>query len=649
MSISLSLEQQDYRVSRPYSGFYNHPNEKGIPLFSGMKIEDIFDNPEIGNRLLILGEPGSGKTTMMFELAEKLLIRSLNSLDQPIPVILNLSSWKNPNVSIFEWIISEMKSKHGVAFSSSKKLLSENQLFILLDGLDEVIPQEQQECALAINRWLSEDINQEPAGTVICCRDMEYEDIIQSTQSTRLALHGAIFIRPLSESQIQDYLKILKLDNLWKEMQFNPSILRLLTKPLFLSMFALIQKYNPKSLLKDFSRDSDQVNSLFSVYIETMLKNPLIINLTSYGKSIKSNEKSIREQYDVLKILSYSSIVLDKESRNGIDILIEELQPSILSKKQKIEYKILVSFLMSVPPSLVFGIVMGTFACFEPSVSDVSGISRIIIFPVGLSLGLTLILLIFPVILLAFAIPGKLDYIEPIGIISFSVKDYNFRFKQIFPNITREIFNMGIWSISISFISCSVFGIVGGFLSTINTNSSGGIFLGVFAGLLMGMIIGIIFGIFFACTVGLVRGFMKGLIDGLKEDIQVTIKPNQAIKNSLFNARTVAAYLFLFSVVLYIPLVYLLKYYHWDAKVIPGTLWITFTLLIWSGFHESGGKAFIQHLGLRIVLARHKLIPLHYDLILDYATERRILQRVGGRYRFIHQLLQKYFTNRYSG
>ena len=82
-----------------------------------------------------------------------------------------------------------------------------------------------------------------------------------------------------------------------------------------------------------------------------------------------------------------------------------------------------------------------------------------------------------------------------------------------------------------------------------------------------------------------------------------------------------------------------------DIKSISGTLWLAFTLLIWSGFHESGGKAFLQHVALRIVLARYKLIPRRYDLVLNYATERLLLQRVGGRYRFIHRLLQKYLVD----
>ncbi|MCY7272686.1 MAG: hypothetical protein LH702_02795 [Phormidesmis sp. CAN_BIN44] len=37
-------------------------------------------------------------------------------------------------------------------------------------------------------------------------------------------------------------------------------------------------------------------------------------------------------------------------------------------------------------------------------------------------------------------------------------------------------------------------------------------------------------------------------------------------------------------------------------------------------------------------------IPWNYARFLNYATDRMFLQRVGGRYRFIHKLLQDHFA-----
>ena len=61
-------------------------------------------------------------------------------------------------------------------------------------------------------------------------------------------------------------------------------------------------------------------------------------------------------------------------------------------------------------------------------------------------------------------------------------------------------------------------------------------------------------------------------------------------------------------------------------------------------FFEGGGRAILQHIALRIVLWLNRYVPFHFDLLLDYCTERLLIQRIGGRYRFMHKLLQDYFA-----
>jgi hypothetical protein len=62
------------------------------------------------------------------------------------------------------------------------------------------------------------------------------------------------------------------------------------------------------------------------------------------------------------------------------------------------------------------------------------------------------------------------------------------------------------------------------------------------------------------------------------------------------------------------------------------------------GFFFGGGGACIQHFCLRIILTRHYKIPWNLARFLNYCTERRLLQRIGGRYRFIHRELLEYFA-----
>jgi hypothetical protein len=74
---------------------------------------------------------------------------------------------------------------------------------------------------------------------------------------------------------------------------------------------------------------------------------------------------------------------------------------------------------------------------------------------------------------------------------------------------------------------------------------------------------------------------------------------------------------------------------------------------IYASFIAGGGFACIQHFALRVVLhfsfslpndPETRCIPWNYAKFLDYASERKLIQRVGGRYRFIHRLLLTHFA-----
>ena len=58
-----------------------------------------------------------------------------------------------------------------------------------------------------------------------------------------------------------------------------------------------------------------------------------------------------------------------------------------------------------------------------------------------------------------------------------------------------------------------------------------------------------------------------------------------------------------------------------------------------------GGLASLQHLALCLLLWRNDLAPWRYVALLDHATERIFLRKVGGGYIFIHRLLQDYFAD----
>ena len=76
-----------------------------------------------------------------------------------------------------------------------------------------------------------------------------------------------------------------------------------------------------------------------------------------------------------------------------------------------------------------------------------------------------------------------------------------------------------------------------------------------------------------------------------------------------------------------------------SASLVPGIF-----LALLGGYIYSGGMTCTQHLCLRLVLTRAHATPWNYARFLNYCTERRLLQRIGGRYRFIHRELLDHFA-----
>ena len=131
-----------------------------------------------------------------------------------------------------------------------------------------------------------------------------------------------------------------------------------------------------------------------------------------------------------------------------------------------------------------------------------------------------------------------------------------------------------------------------------------------------------------------------------KSDLTIRIKPNQGI---LVSARNTAMFMVLalcFSG-LFLGLIY--KPFISPSFNIgtPGLALFSLPVLLLIGvtYITSGGLACIQHFALRVALHNANSIPWNYARFLNYCTERLLLQRVGGRYRFIHKLVQEHFAS----
>ena len=69
--LELGMELREESVDNPWRMVLEGPDQSRETLAQGRKIKDIFD--EANRLLLILGEPGSGKTTTLLQLARDLI------------------------------------------------------------------------------------------------------------------------------------------------------------------------------------------------------------------------------------------------------------------------------------------------------------------------------------------------------------------------------------------------------------------------------------------------------------------------------------------------------------------------------------------------------------------------------------------------
>ena len=130
--ITLDKTEDHRQVNSPWAIDIKIGTGEPERLPSNTKITEIYDQEDIDGRLLILGAPGSGKTTTLLQLAQELISRARDDSNQPIPVLLNLSSWKEDKQSIKDWIIDDLKQKYGVRKDIGKKVAKRGRNYSLI-------------------------------------------------------------------------------------------------------------------------------------------------------------------------------------------------------------------------------------------------------------------------------------------------------------------------------------------------------------------------------------------------------------------------------------------------------------------------------------------------------------------------------------
>lgn len=222
-------------VADPLSFLQAPGRISSVPVPPHTSVLQIYQQRE---SLLILGEPGSGKTTMLLELAVKMLSNNESLLDQ-VPVLIPLSTWERRGRKMrrgalsdqfIYWLTVLLEELYKIPGLLAENWLKDVNLILLLDGLDEMTLQDERVSLLtAVNEYISKY----SANVVLSCRLEEYQSI-----GLQAKLERAVVIQPLNKDDVLGFVRRqgTAYNGLTELLERDAEMLRLCTSPLFLSM-----------------------------------------------------------------------------------------------------------------------------------------------------------------------------------------------------------------------------------------------------------------------------------------------------------------------------------------------------------------------------------------------------------------------------
>jgi serine/threonine protein kinase len=642
---------------------------------------------DAGADLLILGAPGSGKTTMLLTLARDLLTQAEQNGDRPVPVIFNLSTWSN-NQPLAAWLVDELDSKYQVHRKLGQQLIKANLILPLLDGLDEVAIKERTACIETINRYRREP---DSSPLVVCSRSADY-----LAQEARLLLNKAVLIQPLNMQQANNYLVQAgdPLHALRVALQSETALHELMRTPLLLRMLTLTYYGVQVPDVLGASTSSEQIPLVLERYVERMLtrgsdKESYSPQATKHwlawlARQLQQHNQKIfhieRMQPDYLEegperqrytrivvglIFSVLGIVLLSPSWVSTFVY----YPAITQNNNFTLISSLTSLSVLVT-ALMLGWVNGVLYQRQAKVSGTSvrqkwgqrgqrfvrGIVNMLLIGLFFGVPFNFILRYVPIdvsklhmsISLFADFSSLIESVES-GLLLFladwllGIQTTEIRPAEIIAwswgKFWRTFFKfLGIgllYYLLICLLLLSLHFIGDSLLHILSTNQATEV-LAVIALILV--VILPVFGIpFFALLKGLTSGLSTSILD--PRDIAL---PNQGIRRSARNSLLVGLGGLFFLIGIPALVAILFKWAFWSNSLGYIQLIVLIVLIM---ALRTGGTACIQHFVLRWLLWREGAIPRNYPHFLDYAAEHILLQKVGGGYMFVHRFLLEYFAS----
>lgn len=619
-------------------------------------IEQIFE--ENGRSLLILGEPGAGKTVLLLELTHYLINEAQSDPNGLLPVIFNLASWAEKKLPLHEWIIEELNEKYLIPRKIGRRLIYNEQLILLLDGLDEIKTNTRSGCVQTINQFRQ---NNGLVPVVVCCRDVDYQSI-----GIQLKLNNAIMLNPLSPNQTSQFLSqseqghlqvLIEEDTVLQEIAQSPLMLKVINKTF--QKTAENRLLNTTKLSSYSKRREILLETIFASYIQLML------NQVHHHKSV--SERQMHQW------LSWLAFMMSKQNQSLF--LIEKLQPSWLNGHyQRLVYMVSSRLVLGITVGLVlwlFGLVGPTIGINEHSklsliiyqrstlpiplidffmsllihsfLGFVVAIVEYYIFEGRIEIDKNngwdlkrktavagIVGLIYTGFLVAVGESLNLMILQVGGTIFMFALFSHLAFGQHYTNDVDTVEALGwSWRESIK--------------GTIPSVVSSGVFILVIWQFLSSQItllqIVILLGVPIALLVWILLGFTPKIVE-------IKTEPNQGIRLSMKSALIGGGIGAIFTGILSLFGTLILRSQGFSSDltfpIFASLAALCISALIFGGFNV------INHYLLRFLISHFAQIPFNFLPFLNSSVRHVLMYQVGGGFIFIHRLLQEHLAKKYS-
>lgn len=625
------------------------------------RVEDLREVFEAyGRALLILGEPGSGKTITLLQLAETLIAEAQQDPSQPVPVILNLSSWAQTKKPLTTWLVEEIFIQYQVTRQLSQEWIAQNQWLYLLDGLDEVAESDRDACVAAINAFKAEY----PAELVVCSRTGDYEKLRE-----KLNLGTAVRLQPLADEQIESYLSQddVHLTAVHEAITTDAHLNELAHTPLFLSIMTLAYRGLTREQIQAFDSRPERYNHLFSTYVAEMFRR----------RPLPTKGRYAQEQ--AIQWLANLAAGLKKQGQTTF--YMERLQPSWLNSRAYFFYLLLVTFICGAAAGALWGIIdaletptfnnawlNGFLYSLTGGLSVAAGVAiSARIQNNFLRVLLSGFLSWFTFAMMGVGVTAVIQIIRPFH--SFSLAEWLvlglFRgwnslligcliaYKLEIEMVERIVFSpptrvLLLNALKKGIVNGVIFGLIVGLaLGTVASlvyNLTVQQEITPFVGFLISFIWGGCFGVIGAGLGALFGGLLAILNACLqKQQLEQKLRPNQGMINTLKSMLTLLLLIGIPSCL------FIWVAYAWAGNQGIRGVFFFLNMVLPFALLYFGGLALIQHVCLRIFLRWSGVLPHPLASWLDDMTRYILLRRVGGGWVFIHRALREHFSEQHPG